>query len=230
MGESAVSYDVTKVHWIGSPEQSNNVIAVWHTVPVTSFDDVRSRETIMGSTTARAANYVELALANNLLGTRFRQITGYRAPDIDLAMERGEVEGRAGQSWAGMKATKGDWIHDEKIRVIAQIGLRRESDLPHVPLLQEFAIDSVSKSVIEMYSSQIAMGRALYAPPDVPMDRVTKLRNAFASMIKDNMFLQDAKNTNHEITLVDADEITNTVNDLMNQPEYLIPRLIDAQK
>ena len=41
-----------------------------------------------------------------MLGTKFKIITGYPGGnDVDLAMERGEVDGRCGWSWSSVIAT-----------------------------------------------------------------------------------------------------------------------------
>ena len=51
--------------------------------------------------------YALPALMNELFGTKFKIVLGYNArrPQINLAMERGEVEGRV-NSWASWKANR----------------------------------------------------------------------------------------------------------------------------
>ena len=70
-----------------------------------------------------------------MLGTKFKIVTGYPGGnDIDLAMERGEVQGRCGWSWSSVKATQQAWLDEKKINILFQMGLSKHPDLPDVPL------------------------------------------------------------------------------------------------
>ena len=215
LGDKQVKYDALKLQWIGSPDSSNNTITVWHTVPVKSFADVRTRTVIMGSTTKAAANYIEVIMANKLAGAKFKLVTGYTANNIDLAMERGEVEGRAGQSWAGFKATKPDWVRDKKMTVIAQLGLAPDPELPDVPLLQDLTQDSDGRQIVELFASQIALGRPLFAAAGVPKERVAVLRAGFEAMIASPAFLSDAERMNHDVRLVTGPQLEAIVAGMM---------------
>src|SRR3954465_12351125 len=75
-------------------------------------------------------------LINEMLGTKFKPIPGYAgSAQIHLAMERGEVMGRGGNSWASVQTANKDWLADRKINLLVQVGLEKESELPDVPLL-----------------------------------------------------------------------------------------------
>lgn len=225
LGDKAVKYDAAKLQWIGSPDSSNNVITVWHTVPVKSIEDAKSRPVIMGATTKAAASYIEVMLANTLIGTKFKLVTGYKANDIDLAMERGEVEGRAGQSWAGFKATKPEWVRDKKMTVIAQLGLKPDPELPDVPLLQTLAREYEGRQIIEVFAAQIALGRPLFAPAGVPKARVALLRKAFEEMIASPDFLADANRINHDVNLISGAELEAIVAKIMATPPALAAKV-----
>lgn len=223
LGDSAVQYDATQLQWIGSAEVSNQTIAVWHTVPIQTLADVKSHEVVMGGTTLRADSSIVLALANKYLGTRFKVIHGYQANQIDIAMERGEVEGRV-VIWGGLKATKPNWLSENKVKIIAQLGLNREPELPDVPLLQELAGTDDSKRIIELFSAQLALGRPLYAAPAVPKDRVALLRKAFEDMIVSAEFLEDAARSRYEVQLVSGAELEKIVQTMMATPAELVAK------
>lgn len=229
LGDKAVKYDAAKLQWIGSPDYSNNVMTIWHTVPVKTIEDIKTHPVLMGATTRRAANSIEVALANNLIGTKFKLVTGYKANDIDLAVERGEVQGRAGQSWAGVKTVKPDWIRDKKVKVIAQLGLKRDPELPDVPLLPELARDEEGRRIIELFAAQVALGRPLYAPPGVPKARVAVLRAAFQKMVAAPEFLADAKRSNHDVNPVTGAELEAIVARMMATPPELAAKAAAAQ-
>ena len=223
LGDRAVQYDAGQFQWIGSAEVSNQTIAVWHTVPVQSLEDIKSRDVVMGGTTQRADSSIVLALANKYLGTRFKVIHGYSANQIDLAIERGEVEGRV-VIWGGLKATKPNWLRDNKVKIIAQLGLDRDRELPDVPLLQELAGNDESKRIIELFSAQLALGRPLYAAAGVPKDRASLLRKAFEDMVSSVAFLEDAHRSNYEVQLVSGADLEGIVRNMMATPAELIAK------
>lgn len=223
LGDSAVQYDAGQLQWIGSAEVSNQTIAVWHSVPIQTLADVKTHEVVMGGTTLRADSSIVLVLANKYLGTRFKVIHGYQANQIDIAIERGEVEGRV-VIWGGLKATKPNWLSENKVKIIAQLGLTREPELPDVPLLQELANNDDSKRIIELFSAQLALGRPLYAAPGVPKDRVALLRKAFEDMIVSAEFLEDAARSRYEVQLVSGAELEKIVRTMMATPAELVAK------
>ena len=108
-------------------------MAVWSTTGVKSIDDVRKREVVAGASARGAITFIYPQMMNEFLGTKFKIVTGYTGGNqINLAMERGEVEAR-NNTWSSWKATKADWLKDKKITVIAQAGPRApDLDAPSV--------------------------------------------------------------------------------------------------
>jgi tripartite-type tricarboxylate transporter receptor subunit TctC len=220
LGDPAVQYDAAQFQWIGSAEVSNQTIAIWHTVPVQSIEDIKTHEVIMGGTTSRADSSISLALSNKFLGTKFKVIQGYQANQIDIAMERGEVQGRA-IIWGGLKSTKPDWLRDHKVKIVGQLGLKREPELPDVPLLHELAKDDDARRIMELFSAQLALGRPLYATAGVPKERVAVLRKAFDAMLSSPEFLDDARRGHFDIQLVTGAELDAITRKIMTTPVEL---------
>lgn len=229
LGEKSVQYDAGGFQWLGSPEFSNETIAVWHTSPVRSMADAKQHEVVMGGTTPSADTNIVIALANNLIGTRFKVVLGYQANQIDIAMERGEVAGRA-VIWGGMRTTKPEWLRDQKVRIICQIGLRREVDLPDVPLMQELVTSPEHKQIIELFSAQLALGRPFYVAAKVPKARAMILRQAFQSAVASPGFIEDARKSGHEINPVTGAELQDIVAKMMSTPPHLLARAEQAAK
>ena len=74
-----------------------------------------TKELVVGASGPSADTYQFPKIANGVLGTKFKIITGYPGGnDIDLAMERGEVQGRCGWSWTSVKATHRSWLDREE--------------------------------------------------------------------------------------------------------------------
>jgi hypothetical protein len=138
-------------------------MAAWHTTGINSFEDLKKRQAIVGAPMGTSgALYAELM--NGLLGTKLNIVTGYPGGvEVNLAMERGEVEVRASNSWASWKAGNAEWIADKKIRFIMQVGLARHPDLKDVPLFLELASNETDRDVLRFVSGETAVARTLDA-------------------------------------------------------------------
>ena len=136
-GDKRIKFDTTKFIYIGNPNVENNTTATWHASGIKTIEDAKRREVTMGATGGSTSSQYPKAM-NALLGTKFKIILGYPGGnDINLAMERGEVDGRGSNSWASWKATRPHWLAEKKINILVQIGLKKAPDLPDVPLLME---------------------------------------------------------------------------------------------
>ena len=193
LGGSGVKYDAAKFNWIGRMASMQYALMVWHASGVRSIDDLKAREVIFGSTGRSQGNYMVPILLKNLLGLKAKVIIGYPGTkDIDLVMQKGEVDGRLG-TWASwLIAAGGEWVRDKKVIPILQSGLEHMPDL-NVPLLRDLARNDDQRAILELVASDAAVGRAFLLPPDVPADRVEAMRRAFDATMKDPAFLEEAK-------------------------------------
>ena len=94
-----VKYDVTKFQWIGSAANESTVLAIRTDLPYKSFDELRkAKETVVIGSTGPGANTHDFPLLlKEVLGLNFKIVSGYSSSaDIMLAVERKEVDGRAG--------------------------------------------------------------------------------------------------------------------------------------
>ncbi|MGE3247325.1 MAG: Bug family tripartite tricarboxylate transporter substrate binding protein [Beijerinckiaceae bacterium] len=231
-GDKGIKFDTTKFIYIGNPNAGNNVVTMWHTAGINSVEDAAKKVTVMGATGRNTSAYYPLVM-NALLGTKFRVLTGYRGGShINLAMEKGEVDGRGSNNWASWKSTRPDWIAQKKINIIAQVGPKREADLPNVPLLTDLAKNDEDRKVMELLSAPVAIGRPIFTTPDVPADRVKAMREAFEKTMKDPAFLADAKKINLEIDPVSGETMQKIVAGIVATPKDIVKKLekiIDAE-
>jgi tripartite-type tricarboxylate transporter receptor subunit TctC len=136
----AAKFDVGKLSWIGSANREPLVTAVWHTARVQTAAEARQKELIVGGTQIGTGTVDFPLIANDILGFKFKIVTGYPGTnEINLAMERGEVEGLAGNAWTSWMVQQPQWIRDGKLKAILQFGFERTQQLPNVPLLMDFA-------------------------------------------------------------------------------------------
>ena len=221
-GLPGVQFDAAKFRWLGSIAPVVETMAVWHTTGVKTIEDARKRETIAGSTARGAITHGFPALMNELIGTRFKIVSGYNGGnDINLAMERGEVEAR-NNSWSSWKITKAAWLKDNKITIIAQAG-PRAPDLD-APSLEDMARTPDERQIIELVVSGTQLGRPFTITPDTPADRVKALRDAFAAVMKDRDFLAEAASLNFEVRPVSGEALDKIAEKVVSTPKHLAAR------
>jgi tripartite-type tricarboxylate transporter receptor subunit TctC len=193
LGPAKAQFDAAKFQWIGNMTQECTIVVTWHTSGIKTVADARRAEVVMGATSPGTLGGMFPKIINQIAGTKFRVITGYKeAIAIDLAMERGEVQGRAGETWFGSKGTYGDWRRDGKINILVQIG-PKSKDLADVPLLTELARDDNGRKLAELFTSPSIIGKPTVVGPGVPKERVAALRKAYDETMTDPTFIADAE-------------------------------------
>src|SRR5439155_8133827 len=173
---------------------------VWRTSPVQTIEAAKHREILMAGTVAsNTSNFIPAAL-NDLIGTKFKVILGFRgSPDQALAMLRGEVNAVGGMSWEAIKNNHQDWLSERKIRVLYTQGARRLKELPNDPGLLDFATDERTRKILALLGSGPDIGRALVAEPGIPAERADALRKAFLDMVADPQFIADMRRHNLDL-------------------------------
>jgi tripartite-type tricarboxylate transporter receptor subunit TctC len=221
-GLPGIQFDAAKFAWLGAIAPVVETMTVWHTSGIVSIDDARKRETVAGATSKGAITYIYAAMMNEFFGTRFKIVTGYNGGnEINLAMERGEVEAR-NNTWSSWKTTKPAWLKDKKITIIAQAGPRApDLDAPSVEQLAKTAED---RRVIELVVSGTQLGRPLFITPGVPEERVRALRAAFDATMKDPEFLADAASLNFDVAPVSGEALQKIVEKVLDTPKDLAAR------
>ena len=175
LGTEGVKFDARKFNWIGSPIEDNNVFWGWHTNPVKTIEDAREREFVVGATGPGSPTTYYPRIMNELLGTKFKVVSGYPGSnELDFAIEKEEVGGRV-VSWTSLKITS-DWIATGKAIVMLQFGLRKTAELPKVRMLQDLATNPKHREIFEFLCLVPAMGRPFFMPPGVPAERVAAVR------------------------------------------------------
>jgi tripartite-type tricarboxylate transporter receptor subunit TctC len=190
----AGKYDVSQWQWLGLMAPVRNMLAVWHTAPAQTLEEAKRKEVIIGATGRASPTFSVPQALNEVVGTKFKMVLGYNGvSDLNLAMERGEIQGR-GASWISVITQTPHYISEKKLKALAVEGLTREPTLPDVPLLTELAKNRREKEALALMSAEAEFGRAVFAPPGTPADRVETLRRAFEETMQDPAFLDEAKN------------------------------------
>jgi hypothetical protein len=224
MGVGGVEFDTRKFIWIGNTTDSPNVTNAWHTSPVRRIEDVKTRELVVGAPMG-TAGVMYATLMNALAGTKFKIVTGYPGGnEVNLAMERGEVEGRGSNSWASWKSTKPEWLADKKVIPLVQVGLKRHADLPDTPLLLELAQNDLDRDVLTFLSADTALSRSLITTPETPASRVEALRRAFDAAMKDPALLAEAEKAKMDISPSTGEEAQKVALSIVSARPEVIAR------
>ena len=224
MGGKSVTADLAKMNWICDLSDSPPVMVTWHASSIQTLEDAKKQRTTVGGSGGDSIT-AQLATAyNKLLGTQFEAITGYQGGgEINLAMERGEIAGRATNNLASWKAIKPDWVAEKKLKFLLLLGLTREPDLPDTPLLVELVKgDKEKEDVARFLTLGNTVGRPLAVHAEVPKDRVEALRNACAQALVDPEFLADAEKQRAEFTFRSGADVQNIMIELAATPPATI--------
>jgi tripartite-type tricarboxylate transporter receptor subunit TctC len=227
IGASPTQFDARKFNWLGSGSDQVSLCVTWRSSPVKNWDDMRAMPfTVAGEGSGSDPDMFSTML-KNLMGVKLKLVSGYPGgPEMNLAMERGEVDGRCGWSWSSIKITKSDWLAEKKVNLLLQMSLQKSRDLPDVPLIMDLASNERERQILKLILGRQQMGWPFIAPPDIPADRAQALRKAFDDTMKDAEFLAEAKSRLLDVNPMSGGEIEKLIGELYQTP----PDVITATK
>jgi tripartite-type tricarboxylate transporter receptor subunit TctC len=223
LGNTSARFDARRFNWLVSLNDYTAVVAVWHASPFRTAADLFNKELLVGASGAASDVTVWPLLLNALIGAKTRTVRGYPGTaGITLAMERGEVQGVIGDDWASLKANKGDWLRDQKIRILLQLTAARHPDLPGVPLVGAFATSYANARVLDLFVERQQYGRPFLSPPGTPPAIVAAYRAALAKVAEDSEFIREANAARLIIKIASGEEVAARVNRIYDNPKPII--------
>jgi tripartite-type tricarboxylate transporter receptor subunit TctC len=234
LGTPQAEFDPTRYHWIGTPSQETSVAAVWAAgTKVRTMQDATQEEVVFGGTSLATDTGLFPSVLNKLIGTKFKVVVGYKSStDVDIAMERGEAQGKV-WTWASLKSGRtATWVAEKKIYLLGQFGLERAKDLPGVPLALDFAKTPEDRQVMELVFAPIALGYPSFMGPGVPKERVEIMRRAFDQTMRDPEFASLMKQQNLVLDPATGEDLQAIVARMYRMPPPVVERartLIPAQ-
>jgi len=211
VGVDGVKFDATRFQWVGSVAPTTETMVTWKTTGVTTIEQARQKEVIVGAVGSSGITLSFPVMLNDLAGTKFKMVLGYTGSGaLDLAMERGEVSGRAG-SWSSLKASKPNWVANKDINVLVHSG-PKSADLLNVPSTEDVISNPDDRQVLDIVTVGDTLGHPFATGPGVPADRLAALRKAFIDMLGDADFRREAAASNLEVDPVSAEALSGAVN------------------
>lgn len=224
--KTSFKFDPKQFLYIGTADSGTRVCATWHASKIKTMADARASETVIGASAAGGSTRDYAYLSNNLAGTRFRVVSGYKGTaDIGLAVERGEVDGLCGFDWTSLKSQRPEWVKSKQLNILVQVGLSPEKELTSlgVPEFWSF-VKPQDREVGELVVSQQVFGRPYILPPGTPADRVNVLRDSFMATMSDPAFKAEAEKLRLEISALSGEDVQKVVDKLYASSADVVQR------
>ena len=212
--EDGVQFDVAKFNWIGNPIADSNITFINASTGIVTLEDqIKKGGAICGGTGASSPSILQPTILNNLLDTKIKIVTGYPGGgDVNLAMERNEVNCRGSNSWASTKSTTRQWIEERKINVLVQFSTRKDPEISEymkrdVPLITDLAKTDTDRKALAALVSGTAFGRPILTAPGVSEARVAALRKAFDATMTDKAFIEETTKAKMDLNPVSGAEL-----------------------
>jgi len=219
-------FDPRQFAWIGSAGTETFIVVITDKSRVQTLDELYSKELIIGGSASGSASVDFPTVANAILGTKFKIISGYPAagPIVKIAMPAGEVEGCSVYTLSALKSQhERDW-QSGKIRILAQWGTRKDPEIPDVPMFP-LGKTQADHQLFELLYARQNYGRPYMAPPGVPAARVAALRNAFAAVFKDEAFKADVEKQRLDVSWIGDGEMAQLTERVMATPPEVVARI-----
>ncbi len=211
LGAGGVKFESAKFTWIGRAASAVNVSFFSNTSPIQTAADMFTKEAKMAATGAGSTVVVYPTVMNNVLGTKFNLVMGYRGSgEAMLALDRGEADGHS-TSLDALNAEHPDWITNGRVRILVQYGLERHPLLPDVPTCIDLAKTEEQKQILRVVMSSVEVGKMFFSTPGVPVDRVEALRRGFDEMMKDPDLIADVEKARMDLIPMRGEDLQKLI-------------------
>jgi tripartite-type tricarboxylate transporter receptor subunit TctC len=223
-------FDGRSFTWLGSIASNSSLCATWHATPIQTWQDALTKPFALAGEGSGSDPDNFARILKNVFGAKVRLVTGYPGgTEMNLAIERGEVDGRCGWSWDSIKSTRPDWLRDRKLNLLAVFSLQKAADIPsEVPLIGDLARSDEQRQILRVLLAGQGLGRPYFTSPGVPEDRKAALRAAFDATMKDPDFLAEIAKARLEVSPTSGVEIDRLLGDIYASPREVIEKAKQA--
>jgi tripartite-type tricarboxylate transporter receptor subunit TctC len=225
-------FDGRKFTWVGNIANNSSLCATWHATEIKTWQDVVTKSFVLGGEGPGSDLDNFAVLLRNLFGVKLKLVSGYPGgSEVNLAMERREIDGRCGWSWDSIKSTRMEWLRDNKINLLVVFALDKTPGIPaEVPLILEKAQTDEQRQILRVHLAAQALGRPFAAPPGIPEDRKAALRTAFDATMRDPDFVAEATKLRLEVSPTSGAEIDRLLAAIYATPADIIEKAKRAVK
>jgi len=214
LGNQAAKYGPASMDWIGNMEEGASICGMRTDAGVASFEDMRSREVLVGATGPTGPLGQAARVLNAVAGTRLKIIYGYKgSASVKLAVQKGEVHGVCGLTWSTIKSFWKDELDAGRFRPVIQLSARPQPDLIRAGTvhLDDIPRSEQARQIADLTFGTMVLGRVYAIAADVPPLRIDALRKAFMSTMTDPAFVADADKARIDIVPSSGPEVADRV-------------------
>jgi tripartite-type tricarboxylate transporter receptor subunit TctC len=210
-------FDLAKYTWLGNAAVFPRFLAVSTKTPLKSIEDLKSapRPVRFPSSGVGSSAHNDGLMLREILGINIEMIPGYGGARTDMAIMRGDVEGRIGSYPSVMKN-----VREGLLTPILQWGVKAP-DFPEVPFLPEIA-PADKKKVASLLDAMAFIGRPFAAPPKMSKKRSQTLREAFEQTLKDPEIVSMAKKAQRTLTFHSGPDVQKKILEVLEQPPEVV--------
>lgn len=227
MGHGKVNYDLRQFGWVGSLTNEDTVCLVWHTSTIKSLEDARKREVPISATGAGSNSTLGPLLLNDLLGTKFKPISGYDGGTSMLAVERGEVEGRC-TTLNAIRTAQPHWLTEKLIRVLVVVSAVDDPAFASVPRAKDLLKTDAERKAFDFFQAPDDIQNPYMLPPGTPAEVLATWRKAFNAAVKDPAYLAEAEKRKQKILPQTGEFVQKTIDEMYATPPDVIERVKQA--
>ncbi len=227
--EQSLMFDPFNFQWLGSLKRDTGVLAVNTKSGLTAPEDLRKREVTLSSQASNSPNSMYARMFNALYGAKLKPIEGYEGSTAGmLAVERFEVDGHlSGGTTAPLKNKLAGWINAGTGKVLVQFGMNRDMDYPDAPTVLDLIPEAEGRAVFELAFTEQEIGSPYVLGPKVAAAQMQILEKAFIETARDADFLEEARNENAPIYMLDAATIQAMLKKAYGAPSAITQKLRD---
>jgi tripartite-type tricarboxylate transporter receptor subunit TctC len=214
-----LKFDLTKFEWIGSAANESTVLAIRSDLPYKTFEELRKAKqpVVIGATGPGANTHDFPLLLKELVGVNLKIVSGYQSSaDIMLAVERKEVDGRAG-SYSSLRP----FIDRNLVRPLIR-ARSVEPGVEQLPVDESVAPSARAKAIMALRSTPELIARPYVLPPKTPAPIVAAMRNAFAKAIQDPELVAEGRKAKLDLEYTSGDEAVKVLKEVLNQPKDIV--------
>ena len=225
MGSGKVNYELRKFRWVGSMTSEDTVCLVWHTSTIKTIDDARKRDVPLSATGAASNSTLGPLLYNDLLGTRFKPISGYDGGTSMLAVERGEVDGRC-TTLSTVRTGQPHWLSKDLIRILFTVSkVEPSEETKNVPSLRSMLTKEADIAAFEFFGAPDEIQNPLFLPPGTPDDVLLAYRKAFDTAIADPAYRAEAEARAQRLAPLNGEKVAAVIEAMHNTSPDVIARV-----
>jgi tripartite-type tricarboxylate transporter receptor subunit TctC len=185
IGKRKASFRMTDFAALGAMTRDVSLCVAWGGSKFKTIQDAIAQQMVVAGTGVGASTDIYPAVLNEVLGTKFKIITGYQgSQETIVAIERGEVDGRCGWGFSSLMSTRPDWVRDKKINVLLQLALQKHASID-APLVMDVVKNEADRQMLTLLFGPLSLNKPFFGPPGMAAERIALLRKGIAAALAD---------------------------------------------